>query len=109
MVVRLYKNKQAGFAVVEALLLIVIVAAVVGVAAFVMHQKHRADQTLTSTNTSAGNAPTGTTASVDQLTQQDAKTEASIDNSADASYQQAATSPNGSLGNLGGAYNEASY
>lgn len=106
---RTYKDKQAGFAVVEAVLLVVLVAAIAGIGVYVVHQKHADDKTLTSTATTAGNAPTGTTASVDQLTQQDANTESSVDNSADTSYQQTATTPNASLSNLGGAYNEASY
>jgi predicted metalloprotease len=102
-------NRQAGFAVVEAVLLVVLVAAIVGVGAFVVHQKHTADTTLASTNTSAGNAPTGTTANIDQLTEQDADTESSVDNTADNSYQQAAVGPNASLSNVGGAYNESNY
>lgn len=100
---------QAGFTVVEAVLLLVLVAGVTGVGVYVAHQKHSANKTLTSSTASVGSAPAGTTANVDQLTQQDANTESGVDNLADASYQQSVTGPNSSLSGMGGAYNEASY
>ena len=40
------KSNSAGFAGVEAMLVIVIIAAVVGVGAYVMHQKNSAATTL---------------------------------------------------------------
>jgi len=103
------KNGQAGFAGLEAVLLVVIVAAIVGVGAYVLHQRHVADKTLSVGTGAAGNAPQGTTTSIDQITEQDAKTESSVDNSADASFQQDATGPNAAVNSLGGAYNEANY
>lgn len=107
---KLGENKQ-GFALVEGILLLVIVAAVIGVGVYVIHQKHKSEKTLASNSgTSAQTkAPAGSTASVDQLTQQDSQTEASVDSSADGTAQQDAMSANSAVSNLGGAYNEASY
>jgi hypothetical protein len=109
--VRNTKSKTEGFAALEGLLLLVIAVAIVGVGAFVIHQKHSAEKTLSSSVTTSGQAtaPTGTTANIDQLTQQDAQTETSADNTADAGFQQAATGANGAVNNVGGAYNEANY
>ncbi|HEX4774307.1 MAG TPA: hypothetical protein VH234_02220, partial [Candidatus Saccharimonadales bacterium] len=66
--VKIHKNKQGGFAMMELLLLLVIVAAIVGVGLYVVHQKSNSDNTLSSTtsNTTA-KSPSGTTASVQQL------------------------------------------
>jgi len=105
------KLNNKGFGVLETALIIVVIAAVVGVGYYVVRQKHTAEATLSSNSNTApqAKAPTGTTASVDQLTQQDAKTEASADNTTDASLQQDSTSANTAINSLGGAYNEANY
>jgi uncharacterized protein (UPF0333 family) len=104
-----YKDKQGGFAALEAVLILVVVLAIAGVGYYVLHSKNTADKTLSSTSTTGGNAPQGTSASVDQITSQDAKTETSVDNNADSSTQQDATSSNAAVSSLGGAYNEANY
>lgn len=103
------EDRSAGFAVVEALLILVILAAIVGVGAYVVRQKHNANSTLgsgTGGNSTSTKAPAGTTTSIDQLTQQDAQTEAGVDAAADNSTQQTSTSANGAASNVGGAYNE---
>lgn len=104
-------NKSAGFAIMEGLLILVIVAAIAGVGAYVLHQKHNADATLSSASSTPAQtiAPAGTTASIDQLTQQDAQTEASVDNNSDSQTQQNASSANTSISNVGGAYNENNF
>jgi len=99
-------NKSAGFAVVEALLIIVILAGIVGIGVYIMHQR-QTTKTTASGATSQTQAPAGTTSSIDQLTQQDAQTEAGTDSQADNQMQQDATSANSATSNVGGAYNEA--
>ena len=104
------KGKQGGFALLELVLLLVIVAAIVGVGLYVVNQKSTSDNTLSGTGSGATAKPAqGTTASVEQLTEQDANTEAGVDKSADGSTQQTATSADSSVNSLGGAYNEANY
>lgn len=102
-------TKSGGFAAMEGLLVLVIVAAIVGVGYYVIHQKHSAQKTLSNSNSAPANAPAGTTASVDQQATNSATQEAGLDNSADSAYQQDAGSANGAVSNVGGAYNEASY
>lgn len=102
------QDKSAGFAVVETLLVLVILAAIVGVGMYVVRQRNNANSTLSGNGIAPTSvkAPAGTTASVSQLTQQDAQTEAGADSSADSSVQQNSTSANGAANNVGGAYNE---
>lgn len=102
-----HKDKSAGFALVETVLIVVILAAIVGVGVYIMRQRQNANSTLTSGNgTLQTKSLTGTTANIGQLTQQDAQTEASADSSADNQTQQDSTSANGAINNVGGAYNE---
>lgn len=104
------RDKSAGFALVETVLVLVILAAIVGVGLYVARQKSNVSSTLNSSGgSSAVKAPAGTTAGINQLTQQDAQTEAGIDSSADGGTQQTSTSANGAVNNVGGAYNEANY
>lgn len=103
------KGRAQGFAVVETLLILVIIAGIVGIGAYVLRQKNNANSTLSSSTAPAvTSAPAGTTAAIDQLTQQDAQAETSVDSAADAAAQQAATSANSAVSNVGGAYNETS-
>src|SRR5579884_1576898 len=104
--------KAAGFAVVEALLIIIIIAAVAGVGLYVMHQKNQANKTLNTTTaaTTGSTSPTpaaGTTSSIDQLTKQDSQSETNIDNGADGQVQSNLTGANSDSSNVGGAYNES--
>ena len=107
-----YKENNAGFAAVEAVLLVVIVAIIGGVGAYVAQQKHTADITLNSSSSKTVPAKTpvaaGTTTSIDQLMQQDALAETNIDMAADSQAQQNATSSNSAVTNVGGSYDETS-
>jgi len=105
---------QQGFGVVEALLVIVIVGAVASIGVYVVRQKNHTDTLLTKTNTtsaaSTAAAPSaGTTASIDQLTEQETQTEVGVDHSADAQIGQDAVSANSAATNVGSAYNEANF
>lgn len=98
-------GNQAGFSLVEPLLVLVIIAAIVGVGYYVMHQRDNGIK-LGSGTTAATKAAAGSTASVDQLTKQDAQVEENVDKGADAQTTQNATSANSSLNSVAGAYNE---
>ncbi len=102
------QDRSAGFAVVEGVLIVLIIAAIVGVGAFVMHQKNKADSTLSSTTTSATtlSTPAGTSSSIDKLTIQEAQAETGIDNSTDTNLQQSASSDDASVNTLEGANDE---
>jgi cytoskeletal protein RodZ len=105
---------QRGFGVVEALLVVVIVGAIAGIGVYVVRQKNHTDTLLNKTNTTGAAstvaAPSaGTTASVDQLTEQETQTEVSADHASDARVSQDATSANSAATNVGSAYNEANF
>lgn len=103
------KSGSAGFTLVETVLVLVILAAIVGVGVYVVRQKQNANSTLSGTSSGLRTkAPAGTSASIDQLTGQAAQTEAGADSSADNQTQQNATSANTAVSNVGGAYDEAS-
>ena len=108
--VPLLKDNTAGFAAVEAVLLVVILAIIGGVGTYVAQQKHTADSTLASSNSKSVPARTpvtpGSATSIDQLTQKDAQAEANIDKSADSQAQQNAISSNSAVTNVGGSYDE---
>jgi len=99
-----------GFAVVEAILVLVIVAGVLGVGAYVYSKHHKAyttANTATTTTASSQAEPlNGTTNSVQQLMQQEAQSETSADSSTDAQNMQTVTNVNSAATNVGGAYNE---
>ncbi len=100
---------QTGFAMVEAVLVLIIIGLVVGVGYWVTTQKNATKTTASSaTPTGQVTAKTGTTAAIDQLTKQDAQAETAINAKEDSSDQSNAQSTNSALTNLGGAYNETS-
>jgi hypothetical protein len=103
-----HKANSSGFAAVEGLLVVVMIAAIVGIGAYVVHQKNSTDKTLSSTSNSTPEAKpaAGTANSIDQITQQDAQTETGIDNTADSGIQQDSTAANAATNSVGGAYNE---
>ena len=105
------KSASSGFAAIEALLLVVILAAVIGVGAYVLQQKKTVTKTLAAPTVSSATpqaSTSGAASSVEQLTQQETQTEAGYDNSADSQAQQADTSTVSAANNVGGAYNENS-
>ncbi len=101
--------KSNGFAIVELILVGVIIVAILGGIGYVAYQRLTTSQQVATpaATTTTTAAPAGTTASVDQLTQQDAQAETSVDASADSQTEQNATSANGTVSNVGGAYNES--
>jgi len=112
---------EAGFSMIDALLVLVIIGILVGVGAYVYKQNHKnvmsptAAASTTATTTSPGSASstnsstnqTGTTAYINQLTQQEAESESSITSQNDNAESQAALSANSAATNVGGAYNES--
>lgn len=102
-----------GFAVVEAILILVIVAGVLGAGAYVYSKHHKANTTAnaanaatTTTASSQAEPLNGTTNSVQQLMQQEVQSETSADSSVDAQNMQTVTNVNSAATNVGGAYNE---
>ena len=101
-----------GFAVVEVVLILVIVAGVLGAGAYVYSKHHKVNTTATTANTATTTASSqsvplnGTTNSVQQLMQQEIQSETSADSSADAQNMQTVTNVNSAATNVGGAYNE---
>jgi prepilin-type N-terminal cleavage/methylation domain-containing protein len=105
------KNKDAGFSVIELLLVIVVIALLVGLGYIFYQRKHKASTASTTTSVvkSQTVAPiTGTTSSVDALTKQDAGSESSIDQKHTDNEGTTAQSANQAAANVGGAYNESS-
>ena len=105
------QNKSGGFAVVEACLVLVIIGAIVGIGYYVINQKNQANKTVSSsTLTTDGNtanpASAGTSASIDQLTQADAKSETSASTAADSQIQAQLSNVNSANSSVAGAYNE---
>ncbi len=106
-------QNQTGFAIIEAVLILVIIGAVVGVGAYVLNAKKTVNKTLSSGTTTPAQQATpvlanGTTASIDQLTQQEAQSETAANNSGDSQLQQDSSSSNASVSNVGSSYNESS-
>lgn len=93
--------QSAGMVPVDAIIAIVVVAAIVGVGVFVI--QHRQTPSTASTIPSVTAA---TSASIEQLTQGDAQAEQQADKNADTQSERDATSANSAVSNVGGAYNE---
>lgn len=110
------KSADGGFAVIELVLVLVIVAGIVGIGVYVFKQKQNAnDLTATTATTvptvkSVAKVPAaGTSAAIDELTNTDASAEMSASNGSDNQLQQDALSANTTVSNVGGAYNESSF
>jgi flagellar basal body-associated protein FliL len=100
------RSNSSGTALVEIAVTVLVLAVVIAGGVYVMnHRSVTPSSTNTSTTTPA--AQTGTTASIDQITQNDANTEQQADGSADAQTQQDALGANTAASNVGGAYNES--
>ena len=105
---------QKGFGVIEVLLAVLIVGAVAGIGVYVVRQRSNTDTLLSKTDTTssvstAAVPSAGTTASIDQLTQQETQSEVSTDHAGDAQVGLDATSANNAASNVGNAYNEANF
>lgn len=103
------RPESSGFAAIEALLILIILAAVVGIGGYVVQQKRTATKTLAAPSLSSVTpqaTASSTAASVEQLTQQEALSESGVDKTADNQVQQSASSTARADSNVGGAYNE---
>jgi len=101
-----------GFTAIEGALIVVVIVAVIGVGSYIINH----DKTVNKVNTvatknassvsSSSNIPSnGTTSSISQLTQNDAQSENSVDNSFDTQVQSNLNSANISTNAVGGSYN----
>jgi len=102
------KPSPGGFAVIEGLLVIVIIGIVGATGYWVLTQRTTPDSGSATTTNSASAKP-GTISAIDQLTDQDSQSEASISNQYDAAEQSSAQSSNAAAANVGGAYNETNF
>jgi uncharacterized protein HemX len=109
-----FKNKlgQAGFGAVEGLMILVIIALIGGVGFYVYKQKSNADSKLSSSVTSTPETKSkvtanGTPESVDQMNQQEADTEKSINDKYQNSDKQSVNSANSAVSGVGDSYNES--
>jgi uncharacterized protein HemX len=104
-------DTSAGFTVIEGVLILGVVA-IIGVVGYVFYQnvtRPQANSNTATTTSSQASAPAGTSANVEQLTQQAAADEMNADSGADSEAQQTATSTDSTISNVGGAYNESSF
>jgi cytoskeletal protein RodZ len=105
---RKVRQGQGGFAMLELVVLVILVLALAGVGLYIAHKRHATTpMAATSNGQTTAAAKPGTTSSVDQITTQAAASEQNSVDSYDTEYQQAATSDNSAMSNLGGAYNES--
>lgn len=102
------KGVSTGFGAIG----IVIAAAVVliiGALGYVFYQRMNQQPATTTAANTAVTAQPGTADSIDQLTQQDAATEANVDSSADTEATQDSTSADSTVNTVGSAYDENSF
>ena len=104
-------QSSGGFAVIETVLILVIVAAVIGVGGYVVKQNRNASKDVSSTASVAtpqAAKASSTSAVIDQSALLDSTTETGLDNTADGQTINSAMSDDSSINNVGGAYNESS-
>jgi type II secretory pathway pseudopilin PulG len=102
-------KRQQGFAVLEMILIVTIIAIVAVVGGWVYKQRTKTVNSSSTPAYSKAAIKTGTVDGVDQLTQQDAASETTIDSNHQGSEQASAQSTNSAQKDIGGAYNESSY
>jgi cytoskeletal protein RodZ len=100
-------NSQAGMALFGLLAVLLVVVAVVGAGVYVMQQRTLTTTTAATTKQQSSTASSSPSGAIDQLIQSEANSEATTSTSSDAQGQQDALSANGSVSNVGGAYNES--
>lgn len=110
------RTPAEGFAVLELLLVLVIIAGIVGVGLYVLKQKQNANSLAATTTSAVPASPSvahvpaaGTTAAIDQLTNSEMQAEIGASGSADNQIQQDVSSTNTTVSNVGGAYNASSF
>ena len=102
------KTEHNNFKLIEAVLLVIAVALIGAVYAYIVHERNSSNN-LFSTSSLSPTAPPGTTASIEQITLQDGANEANIEDTHDSAYAQATTSSNAAVTKVGNAYNETTY
>ena len=103
---------QRGFALVEGVLILVIVAAIVGVGFFVWKQRKpatHASTTTTSTVSQVAPAAVGTTAAVQQVLDQENTNEQKADSTATNGISDSNKSADSTTNSIGDSYNENAY
>lgn len=111
------RKSTHGFSVVELLIVIVVLVLAGGAAYFTYQRIHKAATTPSSMASSGSNAAIttantasqGTTASIDNLDNQEIDSDNSLTSQFTTTDQSNAQSTNSAATNLGGAYNEASF
>jgi uncharacterized protein (DUF927 family) len=104
------KDNSAGMALVEAAVAVLVLAVIVAGSIYVInHRPADASTTASTTTTNTTSSQPGTTASIDQLTQNDAQSEQQSATAGDAQTQQDALSANSAASNVGGAYDESTF
>lgn len=104
------RETSRGFAHLE-ILLVAVAVVIVGAVGYLFYHniianKSTDDTVSSTTNKSVAPAPAGTSARIDQITAQDAATEAGVDSNADTQSEQNVTSADSAVSNVGNAYNE---
>ena len=94
-----HPGPQKGFATLELVLVVIVIAAVMATGYYVFSRQSMHDDTTTR----AGSAPEGTSARSDHIDQDEIDKEATIEVNGDAAQQQNATSDSSSLDELGDA------
>mgnify|MGYP001796911860 CR=1 FL=1 len=102
----LIKKRQQGFAALEAILIVIIIAAIAGVGGWVYTQKTKTSSTVATPTASIAPTKLGTTDAIEQLTKQEGASEASIDTKHESDEQTTSQSANPAQKDLGGAYDE---
>lgn len=100
------EDRSNGFSFIEAALVIVALVIVGAVGYLFYHNSTKKPVSTAQSSVSQVVTPAGTTASIAQLAQQGADTEANIDSSSDNQTEQNAVSSDSAVSNVGSAYNE---
>lgn len=105
------RQKQAGFAVIEAVLIIIIIGIVAGVGYWVLKQRQSNKSTATTNNpqTQTTAIKPGTTAAIDSVLAGEQNDEAKADNKAVNSVNTSVTQTQTSAAAIGDSYNEANF
>jgi hypothetical protein len=98
------KMKNRGSFIIEGILVVVVVIAIAGACLWTYNNR-----TVKVVNNTKAAISSGTTSSIDQLTQQDSQDESTINTKYDSFDQSVVTATNKSQSDLGGSYDESSF
>lgn len=101
-----FKKDIAGFALVEGILAVVIIAAIIVVGVYVIKQRSTSTAGSVASTVSTQAKP-GTSASIDQIIGQEENNETADSGAYAGAVGQVTTSDNASLSAMNGAYNES--